>query len=125
MVTLTIERCHIIINPYKPKPTRKHALIVATVSAIIVLVISIQAGFMYNLSTSPMHHTVDNMVPFYNLTDNQSLSVAGSERICKIAPGYEEYFQKVYGPTMLLLLKLIDPIIVISYSLSQKFCTFK
>ncbi len=117
LVTMTIERCHIIINPYKPNPTRKQATTIATVSAIIILLAcSIQVGTITGLYTPPVGRTLSNMSSFNNAdnaTHDHILPITGTVKVCAILPQYMGYYRKVFNPIYMGLTKLVSPLLVL------------
>ncbi len=109
VVTMTIEKCYVLVNPYKPKPKRKHALTIAIVSAIVIsLIISTQAGIIFGLSPLPS----DEIDTVNNVTGNPNFYAVDTEIVCAVLPN-QSYYEKVIFPINVLLWRLVPSITVI------------
>ncbi len=113
LVTMTIEKCYVLVNPYKPKPTQKQAFTTAAASVIIIsLVTSIQMGIMSGVTTLPLDRPLSNST-FNDPTDNNFSAINDEKTVCTFLPQYEDYGQKVFHPILLLHSRLLSPAIVI------------
>ncbi len=109
LVTMTIDKCYVVVNPHKAKPKRKHALAIAIVSVIaITLITSTQAGIIFGLS--PLSH--DEIHTFNNATRNPNLDAVDTEIVCAVLP-HQSYFEKVFFPINVLLWRVVPSITVI------------
>ncbi len=113
VVTMTIEKCYVLVNPYKTKPTRKQALIVATASVtIITLVSAIQAGITHGLVSAPVDRDFINSS--VNVTVDNNFPMIGNEKtVCGVLPQYEEFSQKVLSVVSMVFIRTLAPVIVI------------
>ncbi len=113
LVTMTIEKCYVLVNPYKPKPTQKQAFIIAAASVIIItLVLSTQMGIISGVTTLPLDKTFSNST-FFDLINNNFSAINNQKTVCTILPQYEDYAQKVLHPILLVHSRLLSPVIVI------------
>ncbi len=113
LVTMTIEKCYVLVNPYKSKPTQKQAFTTAAASVIIItLVLSTQMGVISGVTTLPLDRTFSNST-FYDPIDNNFSAITNQKTVCKILPQYEDYGQKVLHPILVLHSRLLSPAIVI------------
>ncbi len=114
LVTMTVERCYIITNPYKPNPTRKQAATIATVSVfVITLVNSVLIGTISGLTTPSVGTNLDKMSSFNNASKDRIFPPDfGTKTVCTFLPQYEDFYRKVFGLTIFLT-KLVSPLIVL------------
>ncbi len=116
LVIMTTEKCYFLVNTYKPKPTRKQALKIATISAVVItLVLGTQVGITSGLVSLPVDGTFGNASSY--IAHDNNFPVIGNETIfCDVLPRYN-----VYSNHLLRLIRLISivftrivaPIIVI------------
>ncbi len=118
LVTMTIEKCYVLVNPYKPKPTRKQALKIAIASVIIIsLVMSVHMSILFGLISQPSDDNVSNS-SFYGPADNESLHKIGERtNVCTVLPQYENYSEKVFHPIILITTRILYPIMVLMCNL--------
>ena len=114
LVIMTVEKCYVLTNPYKTKPTQKQALTVATVSVItITLLLAIPTGITHGLTPLSVDQTFSNS-PFSDVADNNNFPTTVNEKIvCGVLPQYENFSEKVFFPILVLLTRLLAPLIVI------------
>ncbi len=96
VVTMTIEKCYVLVNPYKPKPTRKQAITIATASAFtITLILAIHLGITNGLVTFPVDRTFRNSLD--NVTVDKDFRTTGKETtVCTILPQYADYPKNLF-----------------------------
>ena len=113
VVTMTIEKCYILVNPYKPKPTRKQALTIATASVVILtLILAIHFSITTGLVTVPVDRTFRNSST--NITDDNKVSMTGYKTTaCDILPQYTHYTQNPIRVISVLIMRLHAPAIVL------------
>ncbi len=71
LVIMTTEKCYFLVNTYKPKPTRKQAIKIATASAIVItLVLGTQVGITSGLVSLPVDGTFGNSSNYIALDNN-------------------------------------------------------
>lgn len=113
LATMTIEKCYVIVNPYKSKPTRKQALTIATASLIpTTLIISTHVGIIFGLTPLPLDNTVSNT------TKTHTFHAVDSQTVCAVLPQYTSYTERVFLPINLLLWRVIAPVTVIICNLT-------
>ncbi len=113
VVIMTIEKCYILLNTYKPKPTRKQALKIATTSVVVVtLVLGMQMGMMSGLVSLPVDGTLSNSSNYVNTLDNNFPMIGNETIICDILP-HKVYSQQLFRLISIVFTRMVAPIIVI------------
>ncbi len=113
VVTMTIEKCYVLKNPYKPKPTRKQALTIATASVVIItLILAIHVGITRGFVTVLVDRMFSNSST--NITeDNEFHMTRYKTTACNILPQYTQYTQNPLRVISVLIIRLHAPAIVI------------
>ena len=96
IAVLSCERCYVTANPYKPKPTHKHAIIcVCIVIAVISICYSPIAIVMYGLNPVPTHvHNIATQKPEHSFNGSTlgslvPTNLAPTDFICNPLPNYQ------------------------------------
>ncbi len=113
VVTMTIEKCYVLVNPHKPKPTRKQAITIATASVVIItLITAINFGITTGLVPVPVDRTFRNSST--NVTvDNDFPRTGNNPTVCSILPQYADYPKNLFNVVSTLVIRLLAPAIVI------------
>ncbi len=115
LVTMTVDRTNILINPYRPKPSQRGALIINVISSLVLIVLySVSMGLITgveNMSSDKTFNRLTNNASLFNITNNDNRY--DYFRVCTILPEYISYFRTIYLPIDLVLWRLISPMIVV------------
>ncbi len=113
LVIMTVEKCYVLVNTYKVKPTRKQALKIATTSVVVItLVLGTQLGITHGLVSLPNDGTSGNSSNYVALENN--FPMIGNETIiCDVLPQHKVYSNRLFSLISLVFTRMVAPIIVI------------
>ena len=114
ILAMNIDRCYVMVFPYKPNPSPMSALVISSVIAgVVTLIYSANSAVIFGLSVIPSTPSHNQSNVFFDQNNATTLWAAKSSAECAPLPEYLDYFMNVFVPVDSVVTCFLVPIVVL------------